>query len=520
MSTGKKVAKAAGGLMVAMMISRILGYVREVALTTKFDASAATDAYIAAFTIPDLLYNLLVGGALSAAFIPVFSGYLAQNREKEAWHVASTLINLVLIVMAVGIVLGMIFTRELVPLVAYKFRGANLDLTVKLTRIMFPAFIILSLNGLMMGILNSYQNFRAPAIGAIVYNLGIIVLGIGLAPKYHIAAFAIGVVAGHIGNFLVQLPALWKKGLGYRPVMDLSHPGVRKIFILMLPAIIALSANQINLIINQNLASGLAEGSITALRMANRLMWLPLGVFAGSIAVAIFPTMTTLAARREMTEFKKTFSMGIRSIFLITIPAGAGLIFLSVPIVRLLFQHGEFGPDATSKTAYALVFYSIGLFAQSAIWVITRAFYALHDTLQPVLVAVLTIAINYVLNIMLMGPMQEGGLALAYSLSGIVNMLILLYLLRRKIGPIGAGNLLKSFVLITAAALIMGLASYGVAAYVNSHLDMAIKINRAIEVGLAVAVGLAVYIGAIFLFRLEEAQTVLGMVRRKLGRVG
>jgi len=520
MSTGKKVAKAAGGLMVAMMISRVLGYVREIALTTKFGKTAATDAYIAAFTVPDLLYNLLVGGALSAAFIPVFSSYLAQDREREAWHVASTIINLVLVLMAAAIALGMVFTRELIPLVAYKFRGETLDLTVKLTRIMFPAFIVLSMNGLMMGILNSYQNFRAPAVGAIVYNLGIIILGVWLAPKYGIAAFAFGVVAGHIGNFLVQMPSLWKRGLGYRPVIDLSHPGVRKIFVLMLPAILALSASQINLIINQNLASALSEGSITALRMANRLMWLPLGVFAGSIAVAIFPTMTAQVARREMTEFKKTFSMGVRSVFLITIPAGAGLIFLSVPIVRLLFQQGKFGPDATEATAYALVFYSVGLFAQSAIWVITRAFYALHDTVRPLIIAVITIALNFALNIMLIGPMQEGGLAFAFSLTGILNMLILLYLLRKKIGPIGARSLLKSFILITVAAGIMGAVSYGVAAYVEPYLDMAHKTNQLIQVGVAIAAGLLVYAGAIFMFRLEEAQMVLDMVRRKLGRAG
>ena len=521
MSTGKKVAKAAGGLMVAMMISRVLGYVREIAMTTQFGKTFATDAYIAAFTLPDLLYNLLVGGALSSAFIPVFSGYLAQDREREGWHVASTVINIVLLVMGVAIVLGMIFTRELIPLVAYKFRGETLDLTVKLTRIMFPAFIILSLNGLMMGILNSYQNFRTPAFGAIVYNLGIIIFGVLLSPKYGIAAFAIGVVAGHIGNFLVQMPALMKNGLlGYRPVIDLKHPGVRKIFVLMLPAILALSASQINLIINQNLASALSEGSITALRMANRLMWLPLGVFAGSIAVAIFPTMTAQAARREMTEFKKTISMGVRSIFLITIPAGAGLIFLSVPIVRLLFQQGKFGPDATQATAYALVFYSVGLFAQSAIWVITRAFYALHDTMRPLIISLITIALNFVLNITLMGPLQEGGLALAYSITGILNMVILLWLLRKKIGPIGAKSLFKSFLLITAAACIMGAVSLGVSNYIGAYLDLAAKKNQLIQVGISVVVGLLIYIGAIFIFRLEEAQMVLGMVRRKLGRVG
>ncbi|KNZ68830.1 integral membrane protein MviN [Thermincola ferriacetica] len=518
MSTGKTVAKAAGMLMVAMLVSRVLGYVREIALTSKFGQTSVTDAYIAAFTVPDLLYNLLVGGVLSSAFIPVFSSYVARNEEKDAWEVASTVINLVVIVMTVGIVCGMIFTRQLVPLVAYKFKGETLDLTVKLTRIMFPAFLLLGLNGLMMGILNSYQHFKAPAFGAIIYNLSIIVFGLALAHKFGIAAFAIGVVAGHIGNFLVQLPVLVRKGLRYKPVLNLRHPGVKRLFVLMLPAVLGLAANQINLIINQNLASGLSDGSITALRMANRLMWLPLGVFAGSIGVAIFPTMTAQVARNEISEFKKTLSLGIRSIFLIIIPAATGLMVLSMPIVRLLFEQGKFGPDATERTAYALIFYCIGLFAQSAILVITRAFYAIHNTLIPLLVACVTIVVNYLLNVTLMGPMAEGGLALAYSLSGIFNMLVLMILLRKKIGPLGARSILRSFVLIVLASAVMGAAAYGAAYYSGSVLDTAQKVNQMIQVGMAIVVGLAAYVGVTFLLKLEEADMVLGIIKRKVKR--
>ncbi len=518
MSTGKTVAKAAGLMMVAMLLARVLGYLREIALTYQFGQTFVTDAYIAAFTIPDFLYNLLVGGVLSAAFIPVFSSYIARQEEDDAWEVASTVINLVTIVMAVGIILGMVFTKELVPLVAYKFHGETLDLTVKLTRIMFPAFLLLSFNGLIMGILNSYQHFKAPAFGAVVYNLAIVVIGMLLAPKIGVAGFAVGVVVGHLGNFLVQLPVLIKKGLRYRPVINLKHPGVRRLFILMVPAILGLAANQINLIINQNLASGLSTGSITALRMANRLMWLPLGVFAGSIGVAIFPTLTAQVARQEMSEFKKTLSMGIRSIFVIIIPAAIGLMVLSTPIVRLLFEQGKFGADATVRTAYALIFYSIGLFAQSSIMVIIRAFYALHNTLTPVLVATLTIAVNYVLNIILMKSMAEGGLALAYSLSGVFNMLLLLYLLRRKIGPIGSRKLVTSFLSITLASGIMGAVAYGSAHYIGIILNTSAKFNQMVQVGAAIVLGLAAYVGVTFLLKLEEADLVLGIIKRKMKR--
>lgn len=234
-----KVIKAAGVIMIAMFISRILGFVREQAITTQFGRTYITDAYIAAFSIPDLLYNLLVGGALSSAFIPVLSSYLALDKEDEAWEMTSTVINIAVLGLTAGIILGEYFMPYLIPIVASKFSGEKLALTVTLSRIMFPAVLFTGLNGLLMGILNSYKNFVYPAVGAVVYNAGIITVGIILGPHIGIAGFSVGVIVGVIGNFLVVLVPLARMGkLKYKPILKLSHPGVKKIGLLMIPTLI------------------------------------------------------------------------------------------------------------------------------------------------------------------------------------------------------------------------------------------------------------------------------------------
>ncbi|HEX3032686.1 MAG TPA: lipid II flippase MurJ [Bacillota bacterium] len=241
----QRVAKAAGVIMIAMLLSRILGFVREQALTTQFGLTYLTDAYFAAFAIPDLLYNLLVGGALSSAFIPVFSSYLARDKEDEAWEIASTVINIAVIGLLIGIILGEIFTPALIPLVARKFQGEKLLLTIHLSRIMFPAVLFTGLNGLMMGILNSYKNFAYPAIGAVLYNVGIIAMGVLLGPRIGVAGFSIGVIVGVLLNFFIQFPTLIRKRkLKYRPIINFRHPGVIEIGALMIPAIIGLSVSQ------------------------------------------------------------------------------------------------------------------------------------------------------------------------------------------------------------------------------------------------------------------------------------
>lgn len=513
-----RVAQAAGIVMLATVASRILGYVREVVIYALFGQNRLTDAYNAAFSIPDFLYMLLVGGALSSAFIPVFSSYIATDRENEAWEVASTILNILLILLALGIAVGMIFTPQLIVLLVPGFDPATLDLTVILTRIMFFQVIFMVLSGIIMAILNSYRNFLYPALGSVLYNFGIITVGWLFSPYIGIAGFSIGVVAGAAMQVLVQLPALLRLGVVYTPRINWRHPGVRKVGQLIFPVLIGLSVTQLNLFVNQNLASHLSGGLVAALRTAQRLMQLPIGIFAISVAVAAFPTMTAQVARGETNEFKRTLSLSLRSVLYVSLPAAAGLIALRIPIIRLLFEQGKFTADATQATADALFFYSLGLFAYGATQVLNRAFYSLHDTRTPVTVGIVTIALNIVLNILLIRYLQHGGLALAYSVAGIFNLLLLLGLLRRETGPLGGAVIVRSFSQSLLASIIMGVVVAWVASFLGAEVGVSTKAGQAIQVLGAMGAGVGIYGLVTLALRMQEPQLVIDMVKERLGR--
>ncbi|MFZ7103407.1 MAG: murein biosynthesis integral membrane protein MurJ [Peptococcaceae bacterium] len=510
--------KAAGIIMIAMTLSRIFGYIRDVVIYTKFGQDFRTDAYNAAFSIPDFLYYLLVGGALSSAFIPVFSGYLATDKEEDGWEVASTIFNIVMLLMIIGIMLGLIFTPQLIKLLVPGFTEEAFRLTVLLTRIMFAQSFFMALNGISQGILHSYKHFFSPALGSVLYNLGIIVVGILLVDRFGIMGFSIGVVAGAMANFLVQVPALKQIGLKYRPALNWRHPGVKKILVLMLPVFIGLSVTHFNLFVNQFLASSLPHGMISALRAAQRIMQLPIGVFAIAVALAVFPTLTGQAARNEEKEFKRTMSLGVRTVIFITLPSAVGLIALKVPIVRAMFQQGEFTANNTEATAYALLFYSLGLIGYSAQQVLNRAFYALQDTRSPVTVGIVTIFINIILNFLLINILGHGGLALAYSIAGLVNMVLLLYYLRRKIGHIDGRNMLVSFAKTLAASLIMGLMVYLTAYFIEIHFNINLKVIQILQVLISVGVGAVIYGIIVTFMKMEEARMALGILTRRLKR--
>lgn len=518
MSTAHRVAKAAGILMVAMVLSRLIGYVRDMVIYAQFGQNNLTDAYNAAFSIPDFLYYLLVGGALSSAFIPVFTGYVATKKQDDAWRVASTIFNIIIILMLAGIVLGEIFAPVLIKLLVPGFGPANMELTVKMTRIMFVQTFFMGLNGICMGILNSHQEFLAPAVGSVMYNLGIIAVGLLLSPTFGIMGFAMGVVAGAVLNFAVQLPALIRLGLKYYPVFDIKHPGVQKIGRLILPVLIGLSVTQFNLFVNQNLGSSLSEGAISALRAAQRIMQLPIGVFAIAIAVAMFPTLTGQFARKEQEEFKKTMSLGVRTIIMVTLPAAVGLIAMKTPIVRLLFQQGRFTPQDTAATAYALLFYSVGLFAYSTIQLLNRVFYSLQDTRTPVTTGMFTIFVNIALNLLLIKPLGHGGLALAYSLAGIANMVILLYILRKKIGSIDGRKMLTSFIQTLAASVIMGFAAYESSVLIAGFIDVGGKAGQILQVGVGISAGALVFLFIVILFKMEEVELAKSLLLKRFRR--
>ncbi|MGI6713297.1 MAG: murein biosynthesis integral membrane protein MurJ [Bacillota bacterium] len=522
-----RVAKAAGLIMVAMILSRILGYLRDVIIYAQFGQNRITDAYNAAFSIPDFLYMIFVGGALSSSFIPVFSSYIATDREKEGWEVASIVINVMLSLLLLGLVAGYIFTPELIYLLVPGFDTGAMDLTVKLTRIMFLQVIFMAMAGISMGILNSYNHFTAPAMGSVLYNLGIIVVGVVLSriiemlwPGYGIAGFSVGVVAGAAANFAVQIPTIRRMGFKYQFSFNVLHPGVKKLGKLMVPVFIGLSISQFNLFVNQNLASGLPSGIVTALRMGQRLMQLPIGIFAIAIAVAIFPTLTGHAARQEKEEFKKATSLGIRSVIFITLPCAVGLAVLRVPIIRFMyeFKNGKFTHTDTLATADALLYYSIGLIAYAAIHVLSRVFYSLQDTKTPVALGAIAIAANILLSLLLIGPMKQGGLALAYSLAGIINMVLLLGLLRLKVGPLDGRRLIYSFGQTLFAAFIMGIVIFFTAQIAADIFGVATKFAQLVQVTAAVIIGAVVYSVIAMLFRMEEAEMVAGILVRKFRR--
>jgi len=516
MSTGAKIARAAGFVMFATLIARILGFVREMVMYTWFGQSYATDAYNAAFSIPDLIYLLMVGGALSTAFIPVFSRYLANNEDDEAWQVASIVFNYSVLFSIILITFGVIYTRPLIMLLAPDLPPNYINLTVLLTRVMFVQTFFMVLNGISMGILNSKQHFVTPALGSVLYNIGIIGIGIVMARQWGIMAFSVGVVAGAILSFVVQIPTIMKSGMRYSFSFNYKHPGFKQILYLMAPVLLGLSVSQINLFITQNLASGLAEGSISALRLSQRIMQLPVGIFGTSIATVIFPTMTAQMARKEIPAFRRTFSLGLRATLLISIPAGVGLIALREPIVQLLFQQGQFTASNAHATATALLYYSVGLFAYSALQIMNRVFYSMEDTITPVIVAITSIGVNIGASLWLIKSMQHGGLALAFTIAGITNLLLLLIIFKWRLKSIDGVKILRSVVISTAASVAMYLVVQFVMSGLTPYLHWATKLNQLIMVSAGMGIGISVYAVIILLFRLEESQLVIDMLRKVL----
>jgi putative peptidoglycan lipid II flippase len=517
-NSGKNVARAAILLMITVVISRVLGYGREVALYSLFGQNYITDAYRAAFSIPDFIYLMLVGGGLSSAFIPVFSGMIATGHEKEAWKSASIVFNYVIVFLFALIAIAYFFTGPLINLLAPGLPPAYAGLAVNLTHIMFIQTFFMALNGLAMGVLNSHNRFAAPAMGSLVYNFIIILIGLGFYQKFGIAAFSYGVVMGALLSFVVQIPALSRLGMKYYFSFDYRNEGFKQIMVLLVPVIAGLGVVQINLFVTQNLSSGIGPGMIGALNLAQKLMNLPLGIFAVSIGTAVFPTMTALMARGELAAFKKTTSLGIRSVFLVTIPASLGLIAVGAPVIKLLFQQGQFTSSMVAATNQALTYYCIGLFAYAVLQILNRSFYALKDTLTPVIAAIITIGLNIGMSIILIGPMGHKGLALAYSLAGIFNMLFLLVILRLKIGKIGVSRMMKSFLISLTAAVIMFLTVRVAMARLFAVLAWHEKINLLAGVSAAVAVGIGIYTVIVYMFRLEEFQMVWQIARKKLGR--
>ncbi len=522
MSEKVKVAKAAGVVGAATLASRIMGYIRDMVMSWAFGTSAAADAFYVAYRIPNLLRELLAEGSMSAAFIPVFTEELATKGKDDARRLANAVFARLLVILSVLTLFGVLFAPQIVRTIAWGWKaGAQHDAfrtAVLLTRVMFPYLLFIGLAALAMGMLNSLRSFLMPALSPVMLNICIISTVVLLTPRMPmpILAAAVGVMLGGLFQFLIQLPGLRKAGMMLRPEFKPGHPGVGRVGRLAAPIFLSSSVTQVNIFIGTILASFLATGSITYLFYGMRFIHFPLGIFGIAVATAILPTLSTHAAKQEMEEFRETLSLGLRLVFLIMFPAMAGLITLSVPIVNLLLEHGQFDRASTLGTAAALLYYAVGLWAFAGVRIVAQAFYSLQDTKTPVKIAVVAVLTNITLStaFILWTPLAHGGLALATSIAAMVNVGLLTVKLRRKIGRMDGRRIFLSLAKIVPASIAMGTIGW----WISTMPLWAGKGNGLVKIELlggGMIASMAFYIGALWLMKSEELAFLWGIVKRR-----
>lgn len=517
------IARASAIMIVTLVASRVLGWLRLSVIGAHFGQTPELDAFWAAFKIPDAIFGLVVAGALASAFIPVFTSYLAREREAEAWHVASSVMNSVLLLLVGFSIVMWIAAPWLVPTVVapgFVDNPEQLALTVDLTRVMLLSPIFMGLSSLTTGILNSYRQFLSSATAPLVYNLVIILFTVFAAPFLGIHAVAIGVVVGALVMWLVQLPELTFRRTRYSFSLDLSHPGVRDVMRLAGPRTLALGAVQIVFLVDTILASGMPLGSLTALYYANQLLLLPLGVFSIAISAAVFPTLSHYASLGQVGRMRDTVQQAIRWILFLTLPTAIVMIVLRRPIVNLLFQYGSFGPEAREATQAAFLFYSLGLAGHALVQILARVYFASRDTTTPLALTLISIGSNVVLSVSLAPVMGINGLALANSIATLLEAVLLFILLasRARLRLVGLGiSTLKQ----VSASLLMGVAMFGFIRVTNLPFDLFVdppKLVLALQTILAAAVGGLVYLAAAYVLKIGELQEIVSVVRARLNR--
>jgi len=521
MGEHKNIAKAAGVVGGATLLSRVFGFVRDMVIAQFFGAGLATDAFFVAFRIPNLLRRLVGEGALTASFIPIYTEYINQRSKEECRELvnASFSILAVLLILLTG--LGIVFSPWIVKAIAYGFsqEPEKFRLTVTLNRMMFPYIFFIGLVAWVMGILNSWKHFAAPALAPVFLNISIIFCVFILSGRLGEPVFslAIGVILGGVAQLLFQLPFMQRVGIIPRFFFSLSHPGVRRIGILMAPSVLGLAVTQLNVLVSTFLASYLPEGSVSYLYYADRLLEFPMGIFAIAIATAVLPTLSEYSAKKDMQGLKETLSFSLRLVFFVTLPAMVGLIVLRLPILNLLFQRGAFTAHSTQMTAQALFYYALGLVGFAGVRIIVPAFYSLQDTKTPVKVAFLALLANASLGAILMVPLQHAGLALATSLAAGLNFTLLVILMRRKLGRMGADKIIHSFCKSLGASILMGVVAYAICAGDLWHTTGVTPMKMGL-LSAAILAGILVYAGACSIFRSEELHFVIETFKKRVGR--
>ena len=513
-----RVARSALVLGCAMIFSQVCGLVSKAILGSTFGASAEVDAYLASNRLTETIFNLMAGGALASAFVPTFSAMLDREDEKEkAWLLASRIANCLFLVLLFLCLIGFIFAEQVVKYIlvpGFSLHDPEMQvLTVKLLRIQLPSVLIFGISGLIMGILNTNGNFLFPGLAPAMYQVGIMIGVVILAKPWGITGVAVGAVLGSFLHFLIQFPHLLRiKGARYFPSLGLKDPNVREIVRLMIPRQIGASAVQLNFLVDNYLASFLAPGSISALSWGLSLMLMPQAAIAQSVATVSLPMFSVQLARGERKEMRSALASALRLVLLLAVPATVGLVMLSTPIVRLVFERRSFTPEMTQMVACSLIWYGVGLIGHCVVEVVSRAFYAMHDTKTPVMVLFASMVLNMILNVVLsklfgaLGTYPHGGLALANSIATALEMCALLYFMNKKLDGLEGRRIWDGVLRFTLAVIVMGA---GLACW--QHF---VHAGTLVTVAGGLLTGVALYFVMCLVLKVDELKLLKSLIKR------
>ncbi|GKZ01609.1 murein biosynthesis integral membrane protein MurJ [Paraclostridium bifermentans] len=509
-------AKSAFWLMVVTMLSKVLGFGREIILGYFYGTSAYSDVYIVAMNIPLVVFSS-IGVALVTTFIPLYQEALTSKGEERALKFSNNVMSIVVILSIILGVLGFVFAEPLVKLFAMHYTGEKLELAVKFVRIMIGGVVFIGLSNLMTSYLQIKGDFTIPGMIGFPNNIIIITSIILSAVTGNIYILAIGTLIGMLSQFLFQVPFAIKKGYKFKPTIDFKDEYLKKMLWLVMPVLIGVAVNQINAMVDRSLASGLEDGVITALNNANRLNGFVMGMFIATLGAVIYPTLSKLSTENNKEKFAESVANSVNCVNLLVVPASVGAMILATPVVRILFERGAFNDRSTMLTATALVFYSVGMVGFGLRDILGKVFYSLKDTKTPMINGIIAVVLNIVLNIALVKVMGHGGLALATSLSAIICIILLFISLKKKIGYYGQDKIKSTFIKTVVASLVMGVVTYFVYKFLFGILGLGF-IQEAISLGVSIAIGGAIYLALIIVFKVEEVNMAIDMIKKKLKR--
>jgi putative peptidoglycan lipid II flippase len=521
----ERIAESAGRISGATIVSRLLGLARDSIFAAVFGTTYFADAFNVAFLIPNFLRRVFGEGTLNASYVPVYTHYLRRDGEERAVEFASKIFSVLMVILGLVVLFGTVLAGPIVNLYAFGWKDSpeTISLTVKLTRILFPYIFFVALAALAGGTLNSRGYFGIPAFAPAFLNISLIaaallILRMGSqAGEWAITLFSFGALLGGVLQIVIQLPLVRKTGHRFRFDPDFKDPGTKWVGRLMMPGMLAFAVTQINVLVDTLLATTLPEGSVTALRLGNRIAIQPLGIFGVAITTAALPTLAAHAAEEDRARLVEDFAFSLRLMLALLIPSAIGLMVLATPVVRLLFERGQFtATRSTPMTAQALFYYATGLFAYGGVKAVVQAFYSMKDTVTPMKIAVLSVGLNITLDIILVRQFGLVGLALATAVSATVGFVLLCLLLQRRLGSIKAREIWNAVLKILGVSVMMGIVIYLMAAYLDpvaTHLW-----GKLAQVGVSIVAGVALFIGVSFILKVREVIFLWDVLTKRRSR--